>query len=43
MSWLDYLPPPPYSYGKYVPPEGPIDAKIALVVEAPGEDEVRHT
>ena len=40
MNWMDYLPDPPYNYGHYVPPEGPLTAKIALVGEAPGEDEV---
>jgi len=40
MSWELFLPPPPYEYGLYVPPEGPLDAKIIIVGEAPGEDEV---
>jgi uracil-DNA glycosylase len=40
MSWKNHLPKPPYNYGHIVPPEGPMDAKIALVGEAPGEDEV---
>lgn len=30
-----------FSQGNYVPPSGPEDAKIAIVGEAPGKDEVR--
>lgn len=31
-----------YDRGKYVPSEGPADAELAIVGEAPGRDEVKH-
>lgn len=38
--WEHSLPNPPYEYGTIVPPIGPDNAKMMLVGEGPGEDEV---
>ncbi len=39
-QWELSLPYPPYEYGVIVPPTGPEDAKMMLVGEGPGEDEL---
>jgi uracil-DNA glycosylase family 4 len=40
VKWKGFLPSPPYEYEHLVYPDGPLDAKIVIVGEAPGEDEL---